>query len=72
MCVLFSGCGMDALQIAGRTEASNVIAIELNHVAVSCSKRGQRMLSRNKSVKCAGADGKSLFRDEYINEFIVL
>lgn len=53
--VLFSGCGMDALQIAGRTEASEVVAIELNPVAAECARRGQRMLARNKSVKCKGA-----------------
>ena len=49
---------MDALQIAGRTEANRVIAIELDPVATNCAKRGQRMLARNRAVKCAGADGK--------------
>lgn len=53
--VLFSGVGMDAMQIAGRTEASSVVAVELNPVAVECAKRGQRMLKRNKAVKCMGA-----------------
>jgi tRNA G37 N-methylase Trm5 len=53
--VCFGGVGMEAIQIAGRTEASSVIYVELNEVAVECAKRGHRMLERNKSVKCAGA-----------------
>lgn len=53
--VLFSGVGMDALQLAGRTEASDVIAVELNEIAVQCLQRAHRMLERNKTVKCAGA-----------------
>ena len=52
--VLFSGVGMDAMQIAARTEAT-VTAVEWNPIAVECAKRGQRMLVRNKNVKCAGA-----------------
>jgi tRNA G37 N-methylase Trm5 len=46
---------MEAIQIAGRTEASSVIAIELNDVAVECARRGHRILERNKAVKCVGA-----------------
>ena len=53
--VLFAGVAMDALQIAGRTEASEVTAVELNEVAVQCAMRAHRMLERNKSVKCGGA-----------------
>ena len=53
--VLFSGVGMDALQIAGRTEAESVISVELNPAAVSCARLGQRMLERNKAVKTLGA-----------------
>lgn len=53
--VLFAGVGMEALQIAGRTEASSVITVELNDVAVECLKRAHRMLERNKNVKCTGA-----------------
>lgn len=53
--VLFSGVGMDALQIAGRTEAESVISVELNAAAVSCARLGQRMLERNKAVKTLGA-----------------
>jgi tRNA G37 N-methylase Trm5 len=53
--VLFSGVAMDALQIAGRTEASSIIAVELNEVGVECARRAHRMLERNKAVKCAGA-----------------
>ena len=53
--VLFSGVGMDALQLAGRTEASTITAVELNEIAVQCLQRAHRMLERNKRVKCAGA-----------------
>jgi tRNA G37 N-methylase Trm5/tRNA(Phe) wybutosine-synthesizing methylase Tyw3 len=53
--VCFAGVGMEAIQIAGRTEASSVIAIELNDVAVECARRGHRILERNKAVKCVGA-----------------
>jgi tRNA (guanine37-N1)-methyltransferase len=53
--VLFAGVGMEALQIAGRTEASSVLAVELNTVAVNCANRAHRMLERNKGLKCVGA-----------------
>lgn len=53
--VLFAGVGMEACQIAGRTEASSVLTIELNEVAVECAHRAHRMLERNKAVKCGGA-----------------
>lgn len=53
--VLFSGVAADALQIAGRTEASSVVGIELNPIAVECARRAHRMLERNKTVKCSGA-----------------
>lgn len=53
--VLFAGVGMEALQIASRTEASSVVAVELNPVAIQCARRGHRMLERSKSVKCVGA-----------------
>ena len=53
--VCFAGVGMEAIQIAGRTEASSVVAIELNDVAVECARRGHRILERNKAVKCVGA-----------------
>jgi tRNA G37 N-methylase Trm5/tRNA(Phe) wybutosine-synthesizing methylase Tyw3 len=53
--VCFGGVGMEAIQIAGRTEASSVVHVELNEVAVECARRGHRMLERNKAVKCAGA-----------------
>jgi len=54
--VLFAGVGMEALQIAGRTEASRVVAVELNPVAVQCLTRSHALLSRNKAVKCIGAE----------------
>ena len=53
--VLFAGVGMEAFQIAGRTEASSVLTVELNEIGVECTHRAHRMLERNKAVKCAGA-----------------
>ena len=53
--VCFAGVGMEAIQISGRTEASSVVAVELNEVAVECARRGHRMLWKNKAVKCTGA-----------------
>ncbi len=53
--VLFAGVGMEAFQIAGRTEASSVVTVELNEIAVQCAHRAHRMLERNKAVKCDGA-----------------
>jgi tRNA G37 N-methylase Trm5/tRNA(Phe) wybutosine-synthesizing methylase Tyw3 len=53
--VCFAGVGMEAIQISGRTEASSVVAVELNEVAVLCAKRGHKMLENNKAVKTTGA-----------------
>jgi len=54
--VLFAGVCMDALQIAARTEAASVTAVELNEVAIDCARKAYRLLERNKQgVKCAGA-----------------
>jgi tRNA G37 N-methylase Trm5 len=53
--VCFGGVGMEALQICGRTEASRVVYIELNPIAVECAQKGLALLRRNKSVQCAGA-----------------
>ena len=53
--VCFAGVGMEAIQISGRTEASSVVAVELNEVAVQCARRGHRMLGNNKAVKTTGA-----------------
>jgi tRNA G37 N-methylase Trm5 len=57
---LFCGVGMDAMQIAARTEAT-VLAVELNPVAIACAERGKELLPRNKSVKCAGAADRLTF-----------
>jgi tRNA G37 N-methylase Trm5 len=46
---------MDALQIAGRTEASSVVAIDLNPIAIQCARRAHRMLERNNAVEGADA-----------------
>jgi tRNA G37 N-methylase Trm5 len=42
------------VQIAGRTEASSVLAIELNPVGIKCANLAHRMLERNKAVKTVG------------------
>lgn len=54
--VLFAGVGMEALQIAGRTEATSVVAVEMNPIAVQCLRRSHQLLPRNKAVKCIGAE----------------
>jgi tRNA (guanine37-N1)-methyltransferase len=53
--VVFAGVGMEALLIAARTEASEVVAIEKNAVAAECLRRAKRMLERNKTAICPGA-----------------
>ncbi|KAL7529993.1 hypothetical protein ACHAXR_004573, partial [Thalassiosira sp. AJA248-18] len=52
--VVFAGVGMEALQIASRTEAKEVLAIEKNEVAAECLRRARRMLERNKTATCPG------------------
>jgi tRNA (guanine37-N1)-methyltransferase len=52
--VLFAGVCMDALQIAARTEAASVTAVELNERAVECGQKSHLMLQRNKCVPCEG------------------
>ena len=59
--VLFAGVGMEAVQIAGRTEASSVLAIELNPVGIQCAHLAHRMLERNKAVKTKGATDRLQF-----------
>lgn len=49
--VLFAGVGIEAFHIAARTEATSVLAIDLNSKAMECARRGKRMLERNSSVK---------------------
>eukprot|EP00986_Skeletonema_menzelii_P000813 scaffold237_cov146-Skeletonema_menzelii.AAC.16 len=53
--VVFAGVGMDALQIAARTEAKEVLVIERNAIACECIRRGKLMLSRNKTAPCPGS-----------------
>ena len=53
--VVFAGVGMEALQIAARTEAKEVLVIERNAVACECVRRGKLMLSRNKTAPCPGS-----------------
>ena len=57
---LFCGVGMDAMQIAARTEAT-VLAVEYNPVAIACAERGKQLLVRNKTVKCAGSAERLTF-----------
>jgi tRNA (guanine37-N1)-methyltransferase len=61
--VLFAGVGMEAVQIAGRTEASTVLAIELNPVGIKCAHLAHRMLERNKAVKTVGAADRLQFME---------
>ncbi|KAL7467886.1 hypothetical protein ACHAXS_008108 [Conticribra weissflogii] len=65
--VVFAGVGMEALQIVARTEASEVLAIEKNEVAVECLRRAKRMLERNKTVTCPGG-GKGAMERLHIVE----
>ena len=53
--VVFAGVGMEALQIAARTEAKEVLVVERNAVACECVRRGKLMLSRNKTAPCPGS-----------------
>ena len=53
--VVFAGVGMEALQIVARTEATEVVTIERNEVAVQCLRRAKRMLERNKTATCPGS-----------------
>lgn len=46
---------MEALLVAARTEASEVLAIEKNAVAAECLRRAKRMLERNKTAPCPGS-----------------
>eukprot|EP00929_Paragymnodinium_shiwhaense_P112711 TRINITY_DN80979_c0_g1_i1.p1 TRINITY_DN80979_c0_g1~~TRINITY_DN80979_c0_g1_i1.p1 ORF type:complete len:717 (-),score=140.06 TRINITY_DN80979_c0_g1_i1:257-2335(-) len=57
VCVLFSGCGPEVLQVAARTEARSVLGIELNPTAVACARKGVELLrGRNKPNNPAAAD----------------
>jgi len=58
--VLFCGVGMDALQLAGRTEAT-ILAVELNPIAYQCAQRAHRMLLKNKASKCPNAAERLTF-----------
>lgn len=53
--VLFSGVGMDALQIASRTPAASVTAVEINPRAVWCARKAHALLQRNRSTLRPGA-----------------
>lgn len=53
--VLFAGVCMEALLLAGRTRAKSVVAMECNPAAITCARRSQRMLERNKTVLVPGA-----------------
>lgn len=53
ICCLFSGCAAEVLQIAVKTHAKRIVAIELNAVAVSCARKGIALL-RGKTHQRAG------------------
>lgn len=46
ICVLFCGCGPEALQLAAKTPAAQVSAIELNPAAVRCATRSLELLRK--------------------------
>lgn len=60
---LFSGVGMEALQIAAIGGAKQVFAIEKNPFAAECARRGLQILSRNKKFPRA-ADRVHLFEGD--------
>ena len=68
--VLFAGVGMEALQIAARSEASKILAVELNPVAVKCARNSQRMLARNKAIKCIGAAERLEFIESDVKDVL--
>jgi len=47
VCVLFAGCGPEVLQLAAKTAASSIVAVEVNPVAVKCMKRSLDLLAKN-------------------------
>merc|ERR1712129_490392 len=53
VCVLFAGCGPEALQIADKTEAEAVVAVELGEAAVRCARRSFELLSRRSTERAS-------------------
>lgn len=53
VCVLFAGCGPEALQIADKTEAEVVVAVELGEAAVRCARRSLELLSRRSAERAS-------------------
>lgn len=53
VCVLFAGCGPEALQIADKTEAAVVVAVELGEIAVRCACRGLELLTRRSAERAS-------------------
>jgi len=53
VCVLFAGCCPEALQIAAKTEARYVVAIELNAEAVQCAGRSLELLGKRSPERAA-------------------
>lgn len=44
--VPFAGCGPETLQLAAKTEAATVVAVDSNPAAIRCAKRGVDMLQK--------------------------
>mmetsp|Transcript_2704 Transcript_2704/g.5428 ORF Transcript_2704/g.5428 Transcript_2704/m.5428 type:complete len:575 (+) Transcript_2704:62-1786(+) len=53
VCVLFAGCGPEALQIADKTEAEVVVAVELGEAAVRCARRSLELLARRSAERAS-------------------
>lgn len=51
VCVLFAGCCPEALQLADKTEAESIVAVELNPDAVRCARRSLEMMERRNAVR---------------------
>jgi len=51
VCVLFAGCCPEALQIADKTDAASVTAVELNRDAVRCAGRSLGLLAKRDAAR---------------------
>lgn len=68
VCVLFAGIAPEALQVAAKTEAAAVTAIELNPSAVACARRSVALLrGRNRPNRPEAADKITLIEGDAID-----
>ena len=72
--VLFCGCGPEVLQIADKTQAAEIVAVDINPHAISCARRGLSKLMKKhgddlqSTVKILEADALQ-FGKEYPAHF---